>query len=72
MSYTGPQTFNTGMVLHMTQTMPNGYFDSYYLKIHRTAGFLHVGVPGAEIGHGERCVGRAGISPVALAGDVAV
>lgn len=37
MSYTGPQTFNTGMVLHMTQTMPNGYFDSYYLKIHRTA-----------------------------------
>jgi len=36
------------------------------------AGFLHVGVPGAEIGHGERCAGRAGVGPVALAGDVAV
>ncbi|MCI8425555.1 MAG: hypothetical protein HFJ72_07855, partial [Adlercreutzia sp.] len=35
LTYVSPRTYNTGMVLHMTQTMDNKYFDSYYLKIRR-------------------------------------
>ena len=37
MSYTGSKTYNSGMVLHMSQNVPNGYFDSYYIKIRRKA-----------------------------------
>ena len=35
--YVGPETYNSGMVVHLTQNIPNGYFDSYYLKVRRQA-----------------------------------
>ncbi|MEE0706949.1 MAG: hypothetical protein UCH28_11300, partial [Adlercreutzia sp.] len=38
-NWVGPETYNSGMVMHMTQDMPEGYFDSYYLKIRRNAAY---------------------------------
>ncbi len=37
LTYVGPETYNSGMVLHMTQKIPNEYFDSYYIKVRRQA-----------------------------------
>ena len=36
-SYVGPETYNTGVTLHVTQQLPSTVFDAYYVKIRSVA-----------------------------------